>query len=210
MRGENQNSFGLIFSVLGTFIVIFGFGFFVWKIRARYSVKAKYTIIFDKASAYGLSEGSPIFFRGFNIGSVKKINFIKGDIIMDTEIYYSNFPINASTEVSSHTLDLGGTHGLFFITPNLDAAPKEDYIFYASFTNIEKLNILLDTLVADIKVNQIPIKLDNIFINLNELILLLSETIKFINTTVLKDIKKLIRSLLIVSNKAKNSTILNL
>lgn len=210
MRGDNQNSFGLIFSVFGTFIVIFGFGFFVWKIRARHSVKAKYTIIFNNASAYGISEGSPIFFRGFNIGSVKKMNFINGDIIMDAEIYHSNFPINVSTEISSQVLDIGGTHGLFFVTPNLDAAPKKDYIFYASFSNIEKLNILFDTLLTDIKLNHIPIKFDDIFINLNELILLLSETIKITNITLSKDLKKLIHSLLIVSNKIKNSTILNL
>lgn len=206
MNNINRHSYIVFLSVTITFVTLFGFVFFVCKHRLDNIPKQKYKIIFNNASAYGINDGAPIFFRGFNVGNVKDIEFLEGNVIVNVIIYNDNYPVNESTKITSQLLDISGAHGLFIETPDLNASKKENLIFYASLNDMEQINAYIQDLLN----MKHPEKFNQFIINIDELILLIKNTIHIFNSPKFqKQLDKVLKSLISLLDKIKNHKFLS-
>ncbi|MCW3807687.1 MlaD family protein [Plebeiibacterium marinum] len=119
----------------------------------------------------GLTEGSPIYFKGFQIGSVRTISFIEGSsdevvVVMAIEKDI-DFPDNTVAQI--YSLDLMGSKGIRFLYGDTKRALVASDTMKTSIMGGLADQVSQEVLPLKDKAENLVVKFDSVLTNLNDM-----------------------------------------
>ncbi|WP_430815570.1 MlaD family protein [Carboxylicivirga sp. RSCT41] len=148
-------------------IVVWGFNFL--KGRNIIEVGKSYYGVYDRID--GLTKASPVFFRGFKIGSVRDIEFhpYQPNRFLVTFSLFEEIPIPADSKAQIYSLDLMGSKGVQFI-----GGSSRDMLAVGDTMNTSVMGDLADKMSMEVlplkdKTERLIVKLDTVLTNIGEM-----------------------------------------
>ncbi|TRX70269.1 MlaD family protein [Carboxylicivirga sp. M1479] len=148
-------------------ILIWGFNFL--KGRNILEVGTSYYGVYDRID--GLTKASPVFFRGFKIGSVRDIEFHPSEPnrFLVTFALFDEINIPANSKAQIYSLDLMGSKGVQFIKGNSDVLLAVGDTMNTSVMGDLADKMSMEVLPLKDKTERLIVKLDTVLTNIGVL-----------------------------------------
>ena len=155
-----------ILVIVSLFVLIWGIGFlkgrnFLAKGNFYYGVYSR---------VEGLNEGSPIYYKGFKIGAVRRIEFCpSGDEFLVTLLLTKELPITNETVAQLYSVDLLGAKAIQFI--NYDNSINDVFLSPGDTLRTSVMGDLKDQVSTEVlplkdKVENLIVKVDTVLTNI--------------------------------------------
>ncbi|MBS2212448.1 MCE family protein [Carboxylicivirga mesophila] len=148
-------------------IVIWGFNFL--KGHNLIEVGNSYYGVYDRID--GLTKASPVYFRGFKVGTVRDINFhpTQPNRFLVTFTLFDEIGIPADSKAQIYSLDLMGTKGVQFIIGH-----SEQMLAVGDTMNTSVVGDLADKMSMEVlplkdKTERLIVKLDTVLTNIGQI-----------------------------------------
>ena len=167
MKVKKEVKIGLLV-IVSLFVLIWGIGFlkgrnFLAKGNFYYGVYSR---------VEGLNEGSPIYYKGFKIGAVRRIEFHpSGDEFLVTLLLTKELPITNETVAQLYSVDLMGTKAIQFLNYDLSPNGGEILLLPGDTLRTSVMGDLKDQVSTEVlplkdKVENLIVKLDTVLTNI--------------------------------------------
>ena len=171
MKIKKEIKIGVLF-IVSLFIVIWGIGFL--KGRNFFQNSSYYYGRYSRVE--GLNVGSPIYYKGFKIGSVRKIEFDSKNIneFLVTFSLTKSLPITNRTVAQLYSVDLMGSKAIQFINNDGFIFHNENELFPGDTLRTSIMGDLKDQVSTEVfplkdKVENLIVKLDSVLTNIGGL-----------------------------------------
>ena len=166
MKIKKEAKIGILV-IVSLFVLIWGIGFlkgrnFLAKGNFYYGVYSR---------VEGLNEGSPIYYKGFKIGAVRRIEFHpSGDEFLVTLLLTKELPITNETVAQLYSVDLMGTKAIQFINYDKHSG-NEVFLLPGDTLRTSVMGDLKDQVSTEVlplkdKVENLIVKVDTVLTNI--------------------------------------------
>ncbi|WP_439183463.1 MlaD family protein [Carboxylicivirga taeanensis] len=148
-------------------IVVWGFNFL--KGRNIVSVGSSYYGVYEKID--GLTKASPVFFRGFKVGSVRDIDFhpTQHNRFLVTFTLFEEINIPADSKAQIYSLDLMGSKGVQFLMGKSDQMLAVGDTMNTSVVGDLADKMSMEVLPLKDKTERLIVKLDTVLTNIGQI-----------------------------------------
>ena len=166
MKIKKEAKIGLLV-IVSLFILIWGIGFL--KGRNFLAKGNFYYGIYSRVE--GLNEGSPIYYKGFKIGAVRRIEFHpSGDEFLVTLLLTKELPITNETVAQLYSVDLLGAKAIQFINYDTHSG-NERFLLPGDTLRTSVMGDLKDQVSTEVlplkdKVENLIVKVDTVLTNI--------------------------------------------
>ncbi len=185
-------------------VALFIFGWGISFLKGNDVFVSGYTVHGIYSRIDGLNEGSPVFFKGYRIGTVQKVSLLSNgdsDLLVSMSIDKNiDFPKNTVAQI--YSLDLMGTKAIRFVF-----GTSTEFLMAGDTLNTSVTGDLADKLSDEVlplkdKVEGMVVELDSVLANFNRLI---NDENKNNFSSGVKDFSKVMRNLNQMSAKIDRS-----